>query len=209
MAQVLERAMSSVLPAVEPTAFEDLPTYAFKPSLMGSVHGYRLSPDALEWEIGRYKGRIPYSAITRVRLAYRPMTMASRRFLAEVWSPGTPKLNIASTTWRSMVEVGRQDAEYAAFIEALHQRLAAAGTTAVLQNGSPRWLYWPGIVLFGCAAVVLALLAVRSLQAGSLTGAAFVVAFLAFSLWQVGEFFRRNRPGTYSAAAVPPQVLPR
>jgi hypothetical protein len=200
--------MASDSPAAAPTVFEELPTYAFKPSLMGSMHAYRLAPDALEWQIGRHAGRVPYRAISRVRLSFRPVTMASRRFLTEIWSPNTPKLQIASTSWRSMVEMTRQDAEYAAFIEALHQRLREAGSKAPLTTGSPPWLYWAGVVLFSAVALALALLAMRSLQAGSTIGATFVLAFLAFSLWQIGDFFRRNRPGTYSAGAVPPQVLP-
>jgi hypothetical protein len=57
--------------------------------------------------------------------------------------------------------------------------------------------------------LALAFLVGRALQEGSNIAAALVAAFLAFSLWQLGDFFRRNRPGTYSAGAVPPQVLPR
>lgn len=201
--------MSSLSPATEPTAFEDLPTYVFKPSLMGAGQAFRLHEDALEWQIGRHTGRIPYGEIRRVRLSFRPVTMASRRFLAEVWSPNAPKLQIASTSWRSMVEVARQDAQYADFIGALHERLHRAGSKAAFETGTPPWLYWLGVVTFAGVTLALAVLAVRGLQTGAYAGAAFVVAFLAFSLWQIGDFFRRNRPGTYSADAVPRQVLPR
>ena len=40
-------------------------------------------------------------------------------------------------------------------------------------------------------------------------GTAFVGAFLALSLWQLGGFFRRNRPGRYRADAPPGDLLPR
>ena len=33
--------------------------------------------------------------------------------------------------------------------------------------------------------------------------------FLALFAWQLGTFFRRNRPGTYGPDALPPEVLPR
>jgi hypothetical protein len=192
----------------EAQAAGDLPAYSFKPSLIGALHSYRLADDALEWEVGRRSGRVPYRAVRRLRLSFRPMTMASRRFLAEIWSPNTPKLQIASTSWRSIVEIERQDAAYTAFVEALHRRLRASGSIAVLETGSPVWLYWPGVVMFVILLLALAVLAVRALQAGSTVGAIFVVAFIALSLWQVGDFFRRNRPGVYSADAIPPQVLP-
>jgi hypothetical protein len=44
------------------------PIYAHKPSLMGAAWQLCLRSDALEWQTGRYSGRIPYAGITRVRL---------------------------------------------------------------------------------------------------------------------------------------------
>ena len=42
-----------------------------------------------------------------------------------------------------------------------------------------------------------------------LGGAAFIGAFVALLLWQGGNFFRRNRPGTYRPDALPRALLPR
>jgi hypothetical protein len=46
------------------------------------------------------------------------------------------------------------------------------------------------------------------LQEGALIGAAVAGVFLAFYLWQLGTFFRRNRPGRYRPDAIPAAVLP-
>ncbi|MGZ3320193.1 MAG: hypothetical protein ACXU9C_04340, partial [Xanthobacteraceae bacterium] len=102
------------------------PVYIHKPSLMGAPWELRLRPEALEWRTGRHEGRIPYARVTRVRLSFRPVTMQTRRFLAEVWSAGGPRLSIASTSWRSMVEQEAQDQAYGAFMRELHRRIAAA-----------------------------------------------------------------------------------
>src|SRR3982074_3553094 len=91
------------------------PLYIHKPSLMGAPWELRLRPEALEWRTGRHDGRIPYSGVPRVRLLFRPVTMQMRRFVAEVWSAGGPRLSIASTSWRSMVEQDAQDQAYGAF----------------------------------------------------------------------------------------------
>jgi hypothetical protein len=48
----------------------------------------------------------------------------------------------------------------------------------------------------------------RALQIGASGGAAFVGAFLALYLWQVGNFLRRNRPGEYCYGALPKEVMP-
>lgn len=184
------------------------PYYMFRPSLMGAPREFRLTPDALFWQIGRHSGRIPYDRITRVRMSFRPITMQTQRFQTEVKAPNTPTLLIASTSWKNMVEHERRDAAYSKFVAELHRRIAAAGGTPLLECGAQPFLYWPGVVVFVFIAIGMAVLIVRGLQTGSIAGAAFVAAFLALFLWQSGSYFRNNRPGRYSADALPPQLLP-
>ena len=184
------------------------PVYAYKPSLLGAPFEFRLAADALEWRKGRNAGRTPYNRVRRIRLSFRPATMQNHRFLAEIWPANGPKLQIASTSWRSMMEQERLDAAYTAFLTELNRRVGAAGGRPLLQTGSPALLYWPGVLLFIGVSLALAALIVRALQSQAWSGGAFVAAFLALFLWQAGSFFRRNRPGTYRADAVPAQVLP-
>ena len=106
------------------------PAYLYRPSLIGAAWEFRLRPDAIEWRMGRHHGRAPYAEVVRVRLSFRPQTMQARRFVTEVWPAGGPKLTIASTSWRGMLEQATQDAAYGAFVRELHARLAAAGAAA-------------------------------------------------------------------------------
>jgi hypothetical protein len=184
------------------------PVYAYKPSLLGAPFEFRLAADALEWRKGRHAGRTRYDVIRRIRLSFRPATMQNYRFLTEIWPANGPKLQIASTSWRSMMEHERLDAAYTAFLTELNRRVSAAGGAPLLQTGSPALLYWPGVAIFIGVSLALAALIVRALQSQAWSGAAFVAAFLALFLWQAGSFFRRNRPGTYRADALPTQVLP-
>jgi hypothetical protein len=182
--------------------------YAHKPSLMGAPWQFRLRPDGLAWQVGRFDGCVPYDRIRRVRLTFRPATMQSRRFVAEIWPLDGPKLTIASTSWRSLVEQAPQDAAYGAFIRALHRRIAAADARASFEAGSPPLLYWPGLVVFVAAALALAALTLHALATGAFAGAAFVGVFLALFLWQSGSYFGRNRPGRYSPENVPDRLVP-
>lgn len=184
-------------------------SYSYRPSLMGAPWEFTLTPQALEWTAGRRGGRVPYSAIYRVRLSFRPVAMQSRRFRAEIWSKAGPKLDVVSSSWRSMVEQVSQDADYRRFIAELHRRMIAAGGQARYDTGTPLLFYWSGVAIFVACAFGLAALIVRALQVQSYSGAAFVAAFLALFLWQAGDFFRRNRPGPYRPDALPPQVLPK
>src|SRR5438105_15798371 len=92
---------SSARPVAGPG--DDL-AYSYKPSLMGAAWEFRLRRDALEWRAGRHQGSAPYGRIVRVRLSFRPVTMQTRRFVTEIWPDQGPRLSIASTSWRSMVE---------------------------------------------------------------------------------------------------------
>ena len=184
-------------------------TYSYKPSLMGSPHQFRLEDDGLYWDLGRHHGRIKYSDIRRVRLSFRPVTLQNYRFIAEIWSEGIPKLQMASTSVRNIVEQERHDAAYAAFVRALHQRIAAAGATPLLYAGSTPWIYWPGFAVFAGLALLLPYMLTKALLSGSWAGAAVVAALLAAFAWQIGSLFWRNRPATYSIDAVPSRVLPR
>jgi hypothetical protein len=57
--------------------------------------------------------------------------------------------------------------------------------------------------------VTLAVLIVRALQLGQWTGAGIVGLFFAVFVFQLGSYFRRNRPGRYRPEAIPANVLPR
>ena len=183
--------------------------YAYKSSLMGAPLEFHLAPDALEWRKGGYAGRAPYGSVRRVRLSFRPITMQNHRFLAEVWPENGPKLQIASSSWKSLVEHQRLDAEYRAFVSELSRRVGVAGGNTSFDTGSPAFLYWPGVIVFIGAALAIAALAVRALSEQAWGGAAFIAAFFALFLYQAGNFFRRNRPGTFRPNAVPSLLLPK
>src|SRR5688572_27226203 len=120
---------------------------------MGVPWEFRLRPDALEWTLGFRSGRVAYDSIRRLRLSFRPVTMQSYRFLTEIWSDANPRIAIASTSWKNIVEQERQDAAYRAFVAELHRRIAAAPARARFQTGSPAIIYWLGALV--CAAAAL------------------------------------------------------
>jgi hypothetical protein len=185
------------------------PAYGYCPSLSGAPHEYRLRPDGLGWRIGPRSGVVAYDAIRRVRLSYRPATLQPHRFVAEIWAEGAPKLQLSSMTVRSMMDTVRQDVAYSDFVMELHRRIAAAGAAATFESGKNPVVYWIGLVLFATVSLGLTVLVVRGLQAGSLGGATLVAGFLALFLWQIGTFFRRNRPRRYRAEVPPGDLLPR
>jgi hypothetical protein len=183
-------------------------TYAYRPSLLGATWQFRLADDGIEWAAGRKSGHIPFRDVRRLRMSFRPVSMQTQRYLTEVWADGAPKLEIVSSSWKSMVEQERLDESYSAFVAELHRRLMHQATPVQFEQGSNQLLYWPGLVVFVGVTLGLALLVVRALQADSMSGAAFIGGFLVLLLWQGGGFFRRNRPGLYRPDALPAELIP-
>jgi hypothetical protein len=184
-------------------------TYAFKPNLVGSPWVLTLKPAGLAWEVGHRSGLIRYDRIRRVRLSFRPVTLQSHRFVTEIWSHDSPKIQFASASWRSMIEQERLDESYAKFVTELHRRLATAGGTARFSAGMPAFAFWVGVAVFVGAMVALVGLIMRAVHAGEWVPTALIVGLFAFFGWQIGDFLRRNRPQTYRPDALPPNVLPR
>jgi hypothetical protein len=183
-------------------------TYAYRPSVMGPIRAFNLSDDGIDWDAGVRSGHIPYRNIRRLRLSYRPTSMQSHRFVTEVWAEGAAKLEIISTSCKSMFEQERLDQSYSDFVRALHHRISDAPTSTRFEQGSSPFVYWPGLLVFACVALGLAGLIIRALQNGSLSGAVLVVAFLAMFIWYGGNFLRRNRPGKYRPDVLPKELIP-
>lgn len=204
----------------EPGADTSDIVYAYKASLMGGAWILRLAPDALHWSLGALSGQVPYAAIRRIRLSFRPVTMQSYRFLAEIWADKSPKISIASASWKSLMEQDRQDEAYSHFIKTLHERIAAAGGKPELKAGAVAFLYWPGVAIFVALCVMGVSLAIRSLQLGEsvlgqpldwgqIAALLALVAMFFWLLWQMGSFFKRNMPRRYTLDAVPADLLPK
>jgi len=190
------------------TAGEGVISYAYRPALLGAPWEFKLAGDSIDWAAGSKSGHVSFRNIRQVRISYRPSSMQSHRFMTELWADGAPKLEILSSSWKSMVEQERLDKPYAEFVAELHRRLARAAPPARYEQGSHPLMYWPGLVAFVGVSLGLAFLIVRALQVGTKGGAAFIGAFLALFLWQGGNFFRRNRPGLYRPDALPADLMP-
>ena len=191
------------------SAGEGAVAYAYRPSLMGAAWEFKLTGDGIDWAAGRKAGHIPFHSVRRLRVSYRPASMQSHRFMTELWAEGAPKLKILSSSWKSMVEQERKDKPYAVFVTELHRRIALAAPRARFEQGSHLLLYWPGLLVFVGVALGFAALTARALQAGAMSGAAFVGGFLVLFIWQGGNFFRRNRPGLYRPESLPAELMPK
>jgi hypothetical protein len=182
--------------------------YAYKASLIGSAHQFELTDAGLSWQVSGRSGVWPYRDIASIRLSYRPMSMQSRRFRADIERAGGGRIAILSTTWQTIALMAPQDQDYRAFITQLHQRMKQAGSRAELLGGIGPKTYAGGIVLLALVGISMAGLLIRAVTTGEFAGALFLIGFTVLFGWQIGGFMVRNRPRTYTFDQLPEAVLP-
>ena len=182
--------------------------YAYKASLIGGAHRFELTDQGLSWQVGGKSAVWAYADITAIRLSYRPVSMQSRRFRADIESAGGQRLVILSTSWQTATLMAPQDNDYRLFISELHARMAKAASRAVLTGGIGPTAYAAGLVLLALVGVAIAGLLVRAIATGEFAGAVFLVGFAVLFGWQIGGFMRRNRPQAYGFDDLPVALLP-
>jgi len=183
-------------------------SYAFKPSLIGAAHQFELTEQGLSWRIAGRSGLWPYADIATVRLSYRPVSMQSHRFRADIGNIDGVRLSILSTSWQTAALMRPQDREYRVFIAELHARMAKAGSRAKLTGGLGPRVYAAAIFCVTLVAIAMAGLLLRSVGTGEWAGVLFLIGFAALFAWQVGGFVTRNRPLVYTFDDLPRALLP-
>jgi hypothetical protein len=182
--------------------------YTYRASLIGAPHRFELTDQGLSWHVGEKSGVWPYPSIASIRLSYRPVSMQSRRFRADIANAGRERVAVLSTSWQTVALMAPQDRDYRAFINELHRRLAQAGSQAVLVGGLRPNVYAAAVLLLALVALAMVGLLARAVATGKFAGALFLVGFAALFGWQIGGFIRRNRPRTYRLDDLPNDLLP-
>lgn len=183
-------------------------SYAYKASLISSAYQFELTDSGLAWQMGRRSGVWPYADIASIRLSYRPVSMQSRRFRADIERAGGERIVIFSTTWQTVSLMTPQDQDYGAFITGLHRRMRAAGSKASLIGGIGTVSYATAVAILVLLAIAMIGLLVRALATSEFTGALFLVGIAIWFAWTIGGFIKRNRPRRYSFDALPATLLP-
>jgi hypothetical protein len=198
------------LPQSSQISAQDAPGthYAYKASLIGSAYQFELTDLGLSWRVAGKSGVWPYGDIAAIRLSYRPVSMQSRRFRADIDNAGGGRIALFSTTWQTAALMAPQDQDYRAFVTLLHWRMQQAGSRATLVGGLRPRVYLAALALLAVVTSAMAGLLIRAIATGELAGILFLIGFAALFGWQVGGFVRRNRPRTYSFDDLPGELLP-
>lgn len=189
-----------------PGEASDGKTYFYRASLMGPTYRFELTDEGIIWTIGRRSGLWPYADVASVRLSYRPMAMQRKRYSAELRNRSGRRLKMFSTTKQTAALMEPQFG-YPAFIATLHERLAAAGSTATLSAGIKPLTFNVLIAALALLGLAMTALLIRALVTGEFAGVVFILMLSALFGWQGWDFLRRNRPRSYTFDDVPQDLL--
>ena len=183
-------------------------TYGFRPRVIGAEHVFRLTQDALEFDVGGRQRRILYKDIARVRLSFSPANFSLRRFVAEIWPREGGKISIVSVSAQNAFNFENRGAAYRDFMIELCRRIGTAQPGFQIESGMPRWRWLPAAIFALGTLAALAYLLVRSLFNAEFGFFVFCLVFGALFVSQIGTMLYRNRPRNCESNLIPAEVLP-
>ncbi|HEY8564048.1 MAG TPA: hypothetical protein VIL65_01005 [Beijerinckiaceae bacterium] len=167
----------------------------------------RLAEERLAVDGLRGTREIPLRSVRSARLTYEERGLGARGCKTTLTLEDGKRLSFTSTTWRGLVEVRPQPAEYNAFVAGLLPAIARANPRAVFLAGKPAWL-WGLTVAAGAVVVAAAIVAGWwGYRDGSREVALLGAATLVVAAWQMEPMVRRNRPRRFAPDSPPADLL--
>lgn len=182
--------------------------YSFRPRVIGAEHVFRLTQDALEFDVSSRQRRILYQDIARVRLSFSPANFSLRRYVTEIWLREGGKISIVSVSAQNAFSFENRGTAYRAFTIELCRRIGMAQPAFHVETGMPRWRWLPAAFFAAATLVALAYLLVRSLFNAEFGFFVFCLIFGALFVSQIGTMLLRNRPRNCETNSIPAEVLP-
>jgi hypothetical protein len=169
---------------------------------------FEMKPDVLAVTQGSRSGDFAYRDIDLVRLLYKPRNTTNEGYQAKLYRKDRRTVGLTNLTWKSLVDLDRQDEAYSTFVRALISRIAADNPSVVLEAGMPRWLHTLTALAGGIAMVALVFVGIQALRQGGWPMALMTLAIGAYFVWWTSRYLGRNRPRRFRPDAIPPDVMP-
>jgi hypothetical protein len=182
-------------------------TYQQNPRPMGFGVTYGLAGDRLVVDTLRRRDEINLGAVSRLRLTYEAGKLSSGFYKTAIRLKDGRSVSLTSLSWSGLAQSTNQIEAYRAFVATLIAAVVHANPQARLDAGKPRFLWAAMALTTGALTLAAAYIALRAFLGGA-TGAALVpLALGAVMLWQMGPVVWRNRPRTFTADALPANLL--
>lgn len=182
-------------------------TYRFRKSTFDKEKTFTLQPNCLNiQQADAAEKNIAYNRVRSIRLSYVPDRMRTNNYQCSI-ETDKDKLQLMSWSYVSLANFKEDKENYRALVLELIARVHAANPRVLLLSGRPRGAYYGSIFFMAVAFIVLAIL--FSKLGASISGLSWLkLALLLLMIPLAISYIKKNKPGNFSAAAVPPSLLP-
>ncbi len=207
----LLRALAKAAVPRQNAAMPDQPIarYSHRAKPYAQEAEFTLFGDHLHVDQGRRSGDFPYRDIVLIRLVYRPRNTTNEGYLAKLYRRDKHTVSLTNLSWKSLVDMERQDEPYRRFVGRLIGEVHAANPGVLLQAGMPRWLHLATAAAGLLAIAALAIVTGQAVLNGTLPVAMITGALTAYLAWWTVRYLGRNRPRGFTVDRIPEDVLPR
>jgi hypothetical protein len=184
------------------------PDFSLRARPVGYDVSYKIEGDTLLVGLVRKVDKVRLSDIAQMRFTYEPGNISAKGFKTKLTLKDGRTITFGNISWRSFVEIDRQEEAYRRFVTGLAGAVAKANPQCRFVSGKPLALWIPFAVLGISASFGMAFFAWSGWSRGN-SGAAFLALLLfGFAIWQIEPMVRLNRPRELSTGEVPPRMLP-
>lgn len=182
--------------------------YSHRPKPYSSELELQLDDRQVAAERGRSRQVYPLKDIELIHLVFAPQNLARLAFRCEIRARDGKSIRFDTISWRSLIAVERQDAEYRAFISDLVMRAARANPALRLEAGIGRH-HHGAMTILGLALLALLAASIPYFLTVPLYFFAGLAGFSAlyFGFW-LRDYLKRNRPRIFTADSIPAEVMP-
>lgn len=182
--------------------------YRQKPRPVGFETAYTLDGGKLTVDSTRRVDEVDLSRVVEIRFTYEPNSLSFSGYRTKLTLADRKTLSFGNLSWRSMVDLNRQEEPYRTFTKALAAAVAVHAPQARFIAGKPLpiWLVFAAVAAMTCSVMIAFAITAMTRGAGN---AALVAAFLgALAIYQIAPMVIRNRPRAIAPGEIPPDLLP-
>lgn len=186
----------------------DDPDFRQRPRPVGFEVAYKIEGDTLVIDQMRKIDRVMLKAVEQVRFTFEPGNISAKGFKTRLRLTDGRSITFGNISWRSFVDVDRQEAGYRAFVTKLVAAIASANPQCRFISGKPMpiWLAFAGLGI--TATCGMAAFAWSGWSRGQNGAALFALLLFGFAVWQIEPMVRLNRPRKLALGEIPPGLLP-
>jgi hypothetical protein len=182
-------------------------SYNNRKSLYEKVNTYSLDINHVNVEQdGKFISTIPYNSIRSIRLCYMPSRVNKENYICS-FKTDNREYNFQSTDYISFAHFKSNGPDYNIFVKAFIEKTFEANPSVRLLSGKPGSVYYGGIIFL---LLMMMLLAALLFLIGNAFSSIIWIKFILLLLMipYAYRYIQNNKPGTFSASAIPLKVLP-